>query len=206
MRFKVTYSTQKTQNRKDPRLMFLRYNGCEITVHHDGPLQCIDLPALLETVQKRPIEERARAMMLATGCEFWPEHSRILRSPSARLAMVGGLAVASLVQAGLAPAQIAQMARRSAGAAASMAYLTVAGGSADSAYNKVGPRLLSACCAGLRGARRHFDGRRERAQWPTRLGASGALDAGAHTGPGLPRPNLYGRRHGGGCPAHAGCV
>ncbi len=74
---------------------------------------CIDLPALLTAVQALSIEERARAMMLSTGCECWPGNPRIIQGPSARLAAIGGLGVVPLINAGLDANQIARMTRQS---------------------------------------------------------------------------------------------
>lgn len=109
-------------------------------------LQCLDLPALLTSVQALSIEERARAMMLATGCECWPGHPRIVQGPSARLAAIGGFGVAPLLNAGLDANQIARMTRQSAGAAGAMAYLTLPGGHADAAYQKIAVGLGHGSC------------------------------------------------------------
>lgn len=108
--------------------------------------QFIDLPLLLESIQRRPIEERARELMLAAGCYLWEGHSRIIQAPSARLAAIGGMGVASLLNIGLDPAGIAKLTRQSAGAAASMSYLTLPGGSTDSAYQKIAIGLGHGSC------------------------------------------------------------
>lgn len=102
-----------------------------------APLQSIDLPTLLESVQSLPIESRAKSLMLAMGCEAWEGCDRLIKGPSARLAAIGGLPISALMAAGLDAEKIAALCRQSAGAAASMSYLSLPGGSAQSAYGKI---------------------------------------------------------------------
>lgn len=100
-------------------------------------LQCVDLPALLEDVQSLAIEDRSLAMMQALGCTSWPGHPRIIQGPSARLASIGGISVFALSKAGLNAESIARLTQQHAGACASMAYLTLPGGTCTTAYHKI---------------------------------------------------------------------
>lgn len=109
-------------------------------------LQCVDLPTLLVSVQGLRIEDRAKSIMLATGCEFWAGHARIAKGPSARLAAIGGLPVAGLLKAGLDVEKIGQLTRQSAGAAGAMSYLTIPDGQADTAYKKIAIGLGHGSC------------------------------------------------------------
>lgn len=97
----------------------------------------IDWGAELLAVQGLPASGRLSALLAAAGCQAHPKDGRFILGPSARLWCVGGIPAQSLIDAGMSMANIAALTTQSMGAAASMSYLSLPGGSAESAFDKV---------------------------------------------------------------------
>lgn len=100
--------------------------------------RCIDLDAAMRDVASRPQEERLARLLRLAGCRFHGGHGdRLVSGASARLAAVGGLPVHALASAGLGPAEVARLARSTMGLAGAMSYLSLPGGTPDSAFGAV---------------------------------------------------------------------
>ena len=100
--------------------------------------RCVDLDAAMRDVASRPHEERLARLLRLAGCRFHDGHGdRLVARASARLAAVGGLPVHALAAAGLGPGEIACLARSTMGLAGAMSYLSLPGGTPESAFQAV---------------------------------------------------------------------
>lgn len=100
-------------------------------------INVIDWSAELLAAQSLPASRRLSALLAAAGCQAHPQDGRFILGPSARLWCVGGIPAQSLIDAGMPLDEVAALALKSIGTAGSMSYLSLPGGSPESAFDKI---------------------------------------------------------------------
>ena len=97
----------------------------------------IDWSAELERAQALPAERRLAALLAGAGCEMHPEDGRFVMAPSAKLWAIGGLPARALMAKGISLEEAAGWTAETMGSAGAMSYLSLPGGSAGAAYEKI---------------------------------------------------------------------
>jgi len=97
----------------------------------------IDWARSLVDAQTKPAPQRLLSLLKAAGCGTHPQDDRFVIQPAVRLWCVGGLPAHELQARGMSLAEVARLTASTMGAAGSMSYLAMPGGTAEGVYQKV---------------------------------------------------------------------
>lgn len=97
----------------------------------------IDWADCLSRAQSAPSSERIEFLLRQAGCPLTENEPRLALGCSVRIWTVGGLPAAALIAQGVSVERLVEMSRSTMGAAGSMSYLAMPGGSPAGAYRAI---------------------------------------------------------------------